>query len=145
MKTKALIAIGLILLTSVSIAGASSLPPLNQKQVNENGEDGRIYGRVETQGHSMLVGVPDLKVACGTNLNNYEVKITDENGFFEFSDLTYDDTGTKYFVWILPGQSVIFPELKVVELNDENSEEDVYFYVLLWNLVRTNQHISLLI
>ena len=137
-----LIIIGLLLFTNISLAGASSLCSLNKNQVIENGNSGRIYGRVETQGREMIIGVPNLKVACGKNLNNYEIKVTDENGYFEFSNLTYVDTGTKYFIWILPGQNVIFPGIKIVELNNENSEEDVYFFVFLWNSVNKNKVIN---
>jgi len=142
MKIIALIIIGLLLLTNISIADASSINSLTKKQVNEKGNDGRIYGYVETQGHSMPVGVADLKVACGKNLNDYEIKITTENGFFEFSDLTYENTGTKYYIWVLPGQNVIFPGIKTVKLNDENSDENVYFFVLLKNSASRNNVIN---
>jgi hypothetical protein len=83
----------------------------------------------------MIIGVPDLRVACGKNLNNYEIKITDKYGFFEFSDLSYEDTRTAYYIWILPGQNVIFPGIKTVALNDENSEEEVYYNILLRNTI----------
>ena len=133
MKIRTLIIVGLILFASISIAEASSLFQFNKNQVNKEGEDGRIYGWVETQGHDMIIGVPNLKIACGKNLNNYEIELTDEDGFFEFSNLTYEDTGTKYFIWILPNQNVIFPGIKTVELNDENSEKYVYYFVMLRN------------
>ena len=145
MKIRALIIIGLIIFASISIAGASSLSLFNKNQVNEKGiygTDGRIYGWVETQGRCMRIGVPNLKVACGKNLNNYEIAVTDEDGFFEFSDLTYEDSGTTYFIWILPSQKVIFPGLKTVKLNDKNPEEDVYYYVLLWCSVSKNKAIN---
>jgi hypothetical protein len=135
MKIRALTIIGLLILTNISIVGASSLSLSNKNQVNEKGiygTDGRIYGWVETQTRCMRIGVPDLKVACGKNLNNYEIAVTDEDGFFEFSDLMYKISVTTYFIWILPNQKVILPELKKVKLNDKNPEEDVYYYVLLW-------------
>jgi hypothetical protein len=142
MKIRVLIIIGLILFTSISIAEANSLFQFNKNQVNKEGKDGRIYGRVETQGHDMIIGVPDLKVACGKNLNDYQIEITDKNGFFEFSDLDYEDTGTKYFIWILPGQNVIFPGIKTVELNDENTEGDVYYFVMIRNSEDKNKAIN---
>ena len=130
MKIKALIIIILLFFASISIAEANSIYLSNKKQVNEKGNDGRIYGRVECQGHSMPIGVADLKVACGRNLINYEIKVTDKNGYFDFSDLTYENTGTKYYIWIPPGQKVFFRGIEKVVLNDENSEEIVYFFVL---------------
>jgi hypothetical protein len=142
MKKRVLIIIGLILTTSIYIAGASSISCLNKNIVNEKVNNGKISGLVETQGRCMLVGVPNLKIACGKNLNNFEIEITDENGFFEFFDLTYEQTGTTYFIWILPNQKVIFPKVKTVELNDENIEEDVYFYVIIWNFILTNKVIN---
>jgi len=142
MKIKALIIIILLFFASISIAEASSICSSNKKQVNEEGNDGRIYGYVESQGHSMPIGVPDLKVACGNNLINYEIDITDEYGFFEFTDINYEDSGTSYYVWIPPGQKVIFPGIKTVELNDETSEEDVYFFVLLKNSASRNNVIN---
>jgi hypothetical protein len=143
MKKKALFIVLLLLFASFPIVGASPISHLNKNQLNEKGNIGRIYGLVETQGHDMLVGVPNIKIACGKNLINYEIEITNEYGFFEFSNLTYEDKGTTYFVWVLLGQRLIFPKLKIVELDEENSEENVYFYVLLWNLVRTNEYINL--
>jgi len=136
MKIKALIIITLILLTSISIAEASSISSSNKKQANDGGNDGRIYGRVECQGHSMPIGVPNLKVACGTNLRNYEIKVTNEDGYYDFSDLTYESTGTKYYIWIPIGQKVFFRGIEKVVLNDENSEEIVYFFVLFKYLPR---------
>ena len=94
---------------------------------------------METQGRCMIIGVPNLKIACGKNLNNYEIDITDENGYFEFSNLYYKDTGTKYFLWIPIGQNVIFPNLKIIELNDENLEEEIYFFVIILNSMNTNK------
>jgi len=131
MKIKALVIIILLFFTSISIVEASSIYLSNKKQLNEKENDGRIYGRVETQGHNIPIGVPSLKVACGTNLKNYEIKITDENGYYDFPDLTYESTGTKYYIWIPIGQKVFFRGIKTVELNDENSEECVFFFVLL--------------
>lgn len=130
MKIKTLIIIGLILLTSISIAEASSISSSTKKQLNEEKNDGRIYGRVECQGHNMPIGVPNLKVACGTNLKNYEIELTDENGYYDFTDLIYESTGTKYYTWIPIGQKVWFRGIETVELNDENSEECVFFFVL---------------
>ena len=130
MKIKTLIIIGLLLLTSISIAEARSISSSNKKQVNDGGNDGRIFGYVETQGHNMPIAFPNLKVACGTNLRNYEIKVTDENGYYDFSDLTYESTGTKYYIWIPIGQRVWFRGIEKVELNDENSEEYVYLFVL---------------
>jgi hypothetical protein len=127
MKIKALIIIILLFFASTSIAEASSIFSSNKKQVNGGGNDGRIYGRVESQGHSMPIGVPNLKVACGTNLKNYEIKVTNEDGYYDFPDLTYESTGTKYYIWIPIGQKVFFRGIKTVELNDENSEECVFF------------------
>ena len=142
MKIRTLIIVGLILFASISIGEASSLFQFNKNQLNNQGEDGRIYGRVETQGREMIIGVPDLKVACGKNLNDYQIEVTDENGFFEFLDLTYEATGTKYFTWILPGQNVIFPGIKTVELNDENPEGDIYYFVMLRNSADKNKIIN---
>jgi hypothetical protein len=143
MKKKVLFIVLLLLFASFPIVGASTISHLNKNQLNEKGNVGRIYGLVETQGHDMLVGVPNIKVACGKNLINFEIEITNEYGFFEFSNLTYEEKGTTYFVWVPLGQRLIFPKLKIVELDDENSEENVYFYVLLWNLVKYNQFMSL--
>ena len=132
MKIKVILIIGLILLVNISIAGASTLIPLNKNQVIEKGKDGRIYGYVETQGRCVVIGIPNLLVLCGTNPFNRKLDITNEYGFFEFTNLTYKDTGTKYFIWILPFQKVIFPVLKTVELDAENPEDHVYFFIILW-------------
>jgi len=145
MKIKALIIFILLFFTSISIAEASSILLINKEQVKEDGNDGRIYGLVENQGRCMIIGLPNLKVACRKNLKNFEIEVTDENGFFEFSDLTYDNSETKYYLWILPGQNVIFPGIKTVELNDENSEQDVYYFVLLSNIIKKNNTIKNLI
>jgi hypothetical protein len=115
---------------------------LNKDKINNEGMDGRIYGWIETQGRCMKIGVSNLKVACGKNLKDYETAITDEDGFFEFSELSYEDTGTRYIIWIPLGQKVIFPGLKNVELNDNNPEEDVYFFVLLWWSLISNKVIK---
>lgn len=139
MKKRILIIIGLLLITSIFVAEASSISVLNKYKENEKGNNGKISGFVETQGRCMLVGVSNLKIACGKNLNNYEIDITDENGYFEFSNLYYKDSGTKYFIWIPIGQNVIFPNLKIVELNFENSEEEIYFLVIILNSMNENK------
>jgi hypothetical protein len=142
MKIKTLIIIIFLFFASKSIAESSSINPLYENQSNEEGNGGRIYGLVESQGHSMPIGVSDLKVACGRNLINYEITLTNENGYFEFPDLSYENTGVKYYVWILPGQKVFFSGIKTIELNDENSEEYVYFFVLLKNSIIRNKIIE---
>ena len=142
MKIKALMIIILLIFTSISIAEASSIYSSDKKQVNAEGNDGRIYGSVESQGHSMPIGVPNLKVACGTSLKNYEIKVTNEDGYFSFPDLTYENTGTKYYIWIPPGQKVFFRGIKTVELNDENPDEVVFFFVLLKFLASRNNVIN---
>ena len=137
MKTKTILIIGLILLASISLAQASSISKNNKNLVNEKAKDGRIYGLVETQGHNMLIGVSDIEVACGKSLINYETDITNEYGSFEFSNLDYEDAGTKYYIWILQGQKVILPNIRTVELNEENSEQSVYYNVFFWNIAKT--------
>ena len=142
MKIRTLIIIALLLLTSISLVEASSLSILNKNQENHEGQDGRIFGYVETQGRCMTVGVPNIKVACGKNFDNYEIEVTDDYGFFEFCDLTYENTGTTYFIWILPNQNVVFPGIKKVKLNDESSEEFVYYLVFVWQSVSRSKIIN---
>jgi len=127
MKAQKAIIVSLILFSSIYIAGAGS-------QVLINSSEGKITGQVETQGRCMRVGVSDLKVACGKSLNNYEIEVTDRFGYFEFKDLTFEDSGTKYYVWILTGQRVIFPGIRTTILDKNIHEEDLYFFVFVWNI-----------
>jgi len=95
--------------------------------------DGRIYGLVETIGHCMEIPVTDLKIACGRNLKDYKIEITDDDGVFEFLNLSYDSNkGSIYFVWILPGQHTIFPYISKVTLSENDPEEYVYIFITTW-------------
>ena len=128
----------MLILTSYFMVEARSQSASNSNKLIEeekNGTDGRIYGWVETQGRCMVIGIPNLKIACGKTLFEYEIVITDEYGFFEFCNLPYSgNKGTTYLVWILPGQKVIFPGIKKATLTDENPEEKVYYFVYIWPL-----------
>jgi hypothetical protein len=126
MKARTVIMISLILLSSIYTTGASS-------QIFINSSEGKISGRVETQGRCMPVAVSDLKVACGKSLKNYEIKITNDFGYFEFENIQFEDSGTKYYIWILPGQRVILPGVKTIILDENTREGYVYFFVFVWN------------
>jgi len=125
MKVKIVIIILIILFSSIYTAGASS-------QVSINSSKGKITGRIETQGRCIPVAVTDLKVACGRSLKNYEIDVTDDFGCFKFDNLTFEDTGSKYYVWILPFQRVIFQGIKSTILDENTPEEDIYLFILFW-------------
>ena len=142
MKKRALIIIGLIFFSSIYFVEASSIQFSYKNKKIQKDNTGILSGLVETQGRCMIIGVPNIKIACGKSLNNYEIEITDENGYFEFSNLYYKETGTKYYLWILPGQNVIFPYLKIVDLNDKNSEVEIYFFVFILTSITNNNAVS---
>jgi hypothetical protein len=144
MKLRLLIIIGLILLVSVTIIQANPFSVLKKNKVYEQEmirTDGRIYGWVETQGRCMKVGVPNLKIACGKNFNDYKIIVTDKDGFFNFTNVTYENSGTSYLIWIFPGQKVFYPGFKNVILNNENPKEEIYFFVLVWRSLIINKQI----
>jgi hypothetical protein len=117
----------------ISSFSALGLNIKNPKITSFN-NNGRIQGRLEMQGKCIEIPVPNIKIGCGRNFWKYQIDITNENGEFEFKDLFYDDTeGTTYYVWILPGQNIPFPDIQKVTLNEKNPEEYVYVWVyVLW-------------
>ena len=114
------------ILSSFSVIG------LNTSKSSKTNQIGRIYGCVESIGKCTSIPVPDKKIACGRNLRNYEIAITDNYGDFEFENLSYSDRGTFYYVWVVPGQGAIRPYIQIVLLNRNNPEEFVYYLISIW-------------
>jgi hypothetical protein len=134
MKIKILSLITIIII-SLTVISSFSVIGLNQNYPKYSSYDynGRIHGTAEMQGKCMEIPVPGLKIGCGRNFRNYKTDVTDDNGIFEFNNLYYDgNRGTTYYVWVLPGQNIIFPLIKKVTLKQTNPEEYVYIWVTGW-------------
>jgi hypothetical protein len=135
--------LGLLIVSSFSVIGLNVKNP-KITLVNNNGV---IRGRAEMQGKCIEIPVSDIKIGCGRNFWNYEVDITCDYGGFEFTDLYYDYTeGTTYYIWILSGQNIPFPDIQKITLNENNPEEYVYIWIYFWwpwqieNFEIENQH-----
>jgi hypothetical protein len=128
-----LIVVGTISFSSVGInIKITKNSPANDDGKAYGQDDGKAYGQVETIGRCMPIGIPDLRLACGRNLIDFRTTFTDEDGFFEFCNLTYDDTGTTYIVWIPPGQGIVFRGYLKFTLNKERPEKELYYFITCW-------------
>jgi hypothetical protein len=125
--------IGILLLSSTFTVVAG--PQILMKKGEIFGNDGIITGSVETQGRCTTMPVPDVKVACGRSFRDYDIEVTNEWGNFKFTNLSYTDSGTKYFLWIPPIQMVFATGIDIIELNDTTTEGSAYFFVYDWRFV----------
>ncbi len=119
---------------SLSVIGVEIEKPI----CSNNRDDGKVYGYIETIGRCSTIGVPNLKIACGKNLFNYQTTYTNENGFYKFSDLTYYEAGTTFYLWIPFGQKVLGNGLTRIILNEENPEIRQYYFItyfLMFSLI----------
>jgi len=95
---------------------------------NTINNNGKISGDVKTPGFSLLVPVPGIRMACGKNYDEYVTTVTDDSGEFEFTDLTYEDSGTVYKVFMLKTPGLIHVrQKKRVTLDSENPEVEIHF------------------
>ena len=102
---------------------------LNTTNFSEDNNNGTVYGHIETTGRCIIIGVPNIKIACGKNILNYQITYTNEYGFFEFNELEYDDTGTTYFIWVPSGQKLLFKGASILHLNEENQKIQVNYFI----------------
>lgn len=135
MKNIIFLIIGFILFSSIYTIGADPQILINKGQFI--GNDGIITGSVETQGKCTTIPVPDIKVACGRSFRDYDIEVTNEWGNFEFTNLSYTDSGTKYILWVPPFQKVYATGINVIELNETIIQESAYFFVYYWWFVIT--------